>query len=274
MSQLPELLQFEKNPIRSTMHEGELYFVIVDVVTAITDSKAPGQYIKDMRRRDKELAKGWVKIATPLSVVTAGGKQRMNCANREGLFRIIQAIPSPKAEPFRLWLAKVGAERLEEIEDPMKAITRAKEHYRKKGYSDKWINTRMQSKQVRDILTDEWNERGVENSRQYGTLTNEIHKGAFDLTVKQHKEHKDLKSQNLRDHMTLTELAINILAEASTIDIARGKNAKGFTGNLDAAREGGEVAGNARRDIESRTGKQVVSKQNFRKRLKGKKDKA
>lgn len=272
MNELAEIPQFEGKNIRRVQIDGDWHYNILDVIEVLTESNRPRKYWNDLKT--KELKKNGVQLSEFCGqykfTADNGRKYNYDIAANEGLFRIIQAIPSPKAEPFKQWLAKVGAERVEEIEDPMKAIDRAKDHYRKKGYSEEWITRRMQSKGVRDILTEEWEERGIKDPRQFGALTNEIHKGAFDLTVKEHKDHKSLKRHNLRDHMTLTELAITILGEASTVDIANSRDAQGFVENKEAAKDGGKIAGDARRQIEAQTGKKVVSKQNFLKRLKGK----
>jgi DNA-damage-inducible protein D len=174
--------------------------VIVDVIEAFTDSKNPSGYLKDMRRRDPELSKGWGQIATPLSVETDGGKQKMNCADNEAIFRIIQSIPSPKAEPFKRWLAKVGAERIQEIENPELAAERARQYYRDLGYDEKWIETRLQSIAIRGQLTDEWKNRDVKEGQEYAILTAEISRATFGLNPSEHKEVKGLKRENLRDH--------------------------------------------------------------------------
>lgn len=193
---------FRKKEIRKTIHNNEWWFVIVDIVAALTDSVQADGYIKDMRRRDPELAKGWGQIATPLYVQTAGGVQKLNCANTEGVFRIIQSIPSPKAEPFKLWLARVGYERVQEIEDPEIATKRTRAIYKAKGYSDDWIEKRMRGIAIREELTDEWKKHGFERDREYEILTAEISKAAFGLTPSQYKKLKGLKRENLRDHMT------------------------------------------------------------------------
>src|SRR5437867_4170430 len=239
---------FQRKEIRRVIHNNEWWFVITDVVAALTDSVDPQGYTKDMRRRDPELAKGWGQIATPLSIDTTGGTQKLNCANTEGLFRLIQSIPSPKAEPFKRWLAKVGYERIQEIEDPELATKRTRALYKAKGYSDDWIEKRMRSIAIRDELTDEWKKRGVKEQREYAILTAEISKATFGMTPTEYAEFKNLKRENLRDHMTDLELIFSMLGEAATTEIARNKDTQGFNPNKQAAREGGTVAGNARRE--------------------------
>jgi len=262
---LPEnhIVVFSDHTIRRVFHNNEWWFVISDVVTALTDSSQPAGYIKDMRRRDPELAKGWGQIATPLSVETSGGKQKLNCSNTEGIFRIIQSIPSPKAEPFKLWLAKVGYERIKEIEDPELASQRAREIYKQKGYSDAWVEKRMRGIQVRAELTEEWKKRKVGEQPEYAILTAEICKATFGITPSEYKKLKDLKRENLRDHMTDLELIFTMLGEASTTEIARNKDAQGFVENRTAARAGGRVADSARKDLESKTGKKVIRRNNY-----------
>lgn len=256
---------FESKQIRTVWNETDekWYFVVEDVILVLTDSKDPKQYIKRMRQRDKELAKGWVQIVPTLLVETAGGKQGMACANAKGLLRIIQSVPSPKAEPFKLWLAQVGSDRLDEIENPELATQRARALYKLKGYSDDWIEKRMRSIAIREELTDEWKNRGVKEQIEYSILTAEISKATFGLTPSQYKKFKGLKSQNLRDHMTDLELIFSMLGEASTTEIVKTQNPQGFIQNQKAAKQGGSVAGNARRELESRTGKKVVSSKNY-----------
>ena len=254
---------FKGNEIRRTIHSNEWWFVIVDVVAVLTDSVNPSGYIKDMRRRDKELAKGWGQIATPLLIETSGGKQKLNCANTEGLFRIIQSIPSPKAEPFKRWLAKVGYERVQEIEDPELASKRTRELYQAKGYSGAWIEKRMRGIAIRAELTDEWKNRDVGDSREYAILTAEISKAAFGMTPSEYKEHKKLQRENLRDHMTDLELIFSMLGEAATTEITRAKDVQGYDENRRAANKGGRIAGEAREKLEDETGKPVVSTENY-----------
>ncbi len=271
-----KLVVFQDREIRRTLHSGEWWFVIVDVVAALTDSVDPTGYVKDMRRRDAELSKGWGQIATPLLVETAGGKQKVNCANTEGIFRIIQSIPSPRAEPFKRWLAKVGYERVQEIEDPELATARTRELYRAKGYSEAWIEKRMRGIAVRAELTEEWRNRGVGEAPEYAILTAEISKAAFGMTPTEYKAFKGLERENLRDHMTDLELIFSMLGEAATTEIARKQDAQGFTENKVAARKGGRIAGEAREKLEIETGEHVSNAENFlaepesKKRLKGK----
>ena len=261
------MVVFQERAIRRTWHNAEWWFAIVDVVAVLTDSVQPEGYVKDLRRRDKELAKGWGQIATPLGVETGGGTQRVNCANTEGLFRIIQSIPSPKAEPFKRWLAQVGYERVQEIENPELASARARELYQAKGYPKEWIEKRLRSMAVRGELTDEWKARGVQEGKEYAILTAEIARATFGVTPGAHKQLKGLgkvkTGNNLRDHMTDLELIFTMLGEAGTTEIARKLDAQGFDPNRRAARQGGTVAGNARRELETKTGAPVLSRKNY-----------
>ena len=239
----------------------------MDVVAALTDSVQPEGYVKDLRRRDKELAKkGWRRIATPLRVETEGGVQRVNCADTKGLFRVIQSIPSPRAGAFKRWLAQVGYERVKEIENPELASARARELYQAKGYPQDWIEKRLRSIAVRGELTDEWKTRGAEE-QEYPILTAEIARATFGVTPDAHRRLKGLDKvktgNNLRDHMTDLELIFTMLGEAGTTEIARRKDAQGFADNRKAAKEGGAVAGNARKALEAKSGKPVVSKKNY-----------
>jgi DNA-damage-inducible protein D len=256
---------FESKQIRTIWNEVDKkwYFVVADVIQVLTDTPNPSDYIKKMRKRDEELSKGWGQFVTPLSVDTIGGKQKLNCASAKGLLRIIQSIPSPKAEPFKLWLAQVGSDRLDEIENPELATQRTRELYKLKGYPDDWIEKRMRSIAIREELTDEWKNRGVKEQIEYSILTAEISRATFGLTPSEYKKIKGLKSQNLRDHMTDLELIFSMLGEASTTEIVKTQNPKGFIQNKKAAKQGGGVAGNARRELESRTGKRVVSTDNY-----------
>ncbi len=254
---------FKGKEVRRTIHKNEWWFVANDVVEVLTDTSNSKDYIRKMRLRDKELSKGWGQIVTPLSVETTGGLQKLNCANTEGIFRIIQSIPSPKAEPFKRWLAKVGYERIQEIEDPELGTKRTRALYKAKGYPDGWIEKRMRGIEVRETLTDEWQKRGVKEGKEYSILTAEIAKATFGMTPSQHKKYKDLKRENLRDHMTDLELIFSMLGEAATTEIAENRDAQGFPQNKKAAQQGGEVAGKARKDVELKSGKKVVSKGNF-----------
>lgn len=257
---------FQDKKIRSVWNEldQKWYFSVQDVVAILTDSTDVKQYIKKMRSRDSELNSYWGTNCTPLEMIAADGKKRkVQAANAECLLRIIQSIPSPKAEPFKRWLAKVGYERLEEIENPEIALKRTREIYKAKGYSDDWIEKRMRSIAVRDELTDEWKKRGIKEQIEYSILTAEISKATFGLTPSQYKEIKGLNRENLRDHMTDLELIFSMLGEASTTKIARAKDTKGFKENKQAAIEGGNVAGIARKELEERSGEKVITSENF-----------
>jgi len=256
---------FEEKQVRRVWHDGKWYFVVEDVVAVLTDSTDPKQYVKRMKQRDPELAKGWVQFVPTLLVETSGGKQRMSCADAEGLLRIIQSIPSPKAEPFKRWLARVGYERLQEIENPELAGGRMRALYKAKGYSDDWIEKRVRGIAVRDELTGEWKQRGVKEGTEYAILTAEISRATFGMTPGEYREFKTLTkpSDNLRDHMTDLELIFTMLGEASTTEIARNTDARGFDENKQSARRGGTVAGNARRELERESGKPVSTRENF-----------
>ena len=258
-----KLAVFEGKSIRKTWHNEEWWFVLEDIVFALTDSSDTKQYINRMRQRDEELNKGWVQFVHTLSIQTSGGKQQMNCVNTEGAFRIIQSIPSPKAEPFKLWLAKVGYERVQEIENPELAQKRMREIYKAKGYSDEWIEKRVRGIAIRDELTDEWKKRNVGAEKEYAILTAEISKATFGMTPSEYKQFKGLKNQNLRDHMNDLETIFTMLGEKVTTEITKTKDAQGFMPCKTAANEGGEVAGNARKDAEAKIGKPVASKENY-----------
>ena len=248
-----------------------------DVVLALIDSANVKDYINKMRRRDQELSKGYGQIVHTLEVPTEGGKQKMNCANTEGIFRIIQSIPSPKAEPFKRWLAKVGYERVQEIEDPELATKRTRMLYKLKGYSENWIEKRMRGIAIREELTDEWQKRGVKEQKEYEILTAEISKATFGVTPSEYKKLKGLKRQNLRDHMDDLELIFNMLGERVTTEISQHEKPDTFVKNKKVAERGGNVAGNARKQAEKEIGRSVVSKDNYlqkqenRKKLKAKK---
>jgi len=254
---------FQGKKVRKTVHQNEWCFVVNDIVKILTDTPNVKDYIRKMRIRDKELGKGWGQIVTPLSINTAGGKQKLNCANTEGIFRIIQSIPSPKAEPFKRWLARVGYERIQEIEDPELATKRTRAIYKAKGYSDAWIEKRMRGIEIRDTLTDEWQKRGVKEQKEYAILTAEISKAAFNMTPSEYKKFKGLKRENLRDHMDDLELIFSMLGEAATTEIAKTKDTQGLDENKGAAQKGGSVAGRARKDLERKTGKKVSTKENY-----------
>jgi len=259
---------FESKKIRSVWNEEEQkwYFSVADVVEVLTDSTDVKQYVKKLRQRDEQLNSNWGTICTPLEMTAADGKKRkIQSANVEGLLRIIQSIPSPKAEPFKLWLAKVGQERLEEIENPELASQRIRQIYKAKGYSDEWIEKRIRGIAVRDELTEEWKKRGVKEKIEFAILTSEISKATFGLTPSEYKDVKNLpgKGENLRDHMNDLELIFTMLGEASTTEIARKTDVQGFPENKTAAKKGGKIAGDAREALEKETGKKVVSEENY-----------
>jgi len=274
------IVVFQDSRIRRLWFEEEWYYSVVDVVAVLTDSVNPRDYWYRMKTREAE--SGGIELSTfcrHLKLESSDGKKyETDCANVESMFRIIQSIPSRRAEPFKLWLARVGYERVQEIEDPELAQKRMKEIYKAKGYSDAWIEKRIRGIAIRDELTDEWSERGVESPVEFSILTAEISKATFDLAPNEYKRFKGLEKQNLRDHMTDLELIFSMLGEASTTEIARGKDSQGFNENKDAAVEGGTVAGNARKDLEERSKTNVVSSENYleeperKKRLKRKKE--
>lgn len=260
-----KLQLFENKAIRTAWDEEkeEWYFSIVDVVEVLTDSTNPTDYLKKMRKRDEQLG---VYIGTncpQVAMKTSTGKLRKTlAATTEQLLRIIQSIPSPKAEPFKLWLAQVGRERIEETIDPELTIDRALETYLKKGYTREWINQRLQAIQVRKELTDEWQDRGVRQGIEYAILTDEITKAWSGMTTRKYKQLKGLKKENLRDNMTTTEIVLNMLAEASTKDISKETRPETFEENKDVARRGGNIAGIARKALEAETGKPVITSKN------------
>jgi len=258
-----KLVVFQDKKIRRVWYNDEWWFVIEDIVFALTDSKDPKQYINKIKQRDKILAKGWVQIVYTLPVKTAGGLQDMNCATTEGIFRIIQSIPSKKAEPFKQWLAKVGYERVQEIENPELAQKRMKEIYRAKGYSNEWIEKRVRGIVIRDELTDEWKERGIKEQKEFSILTAEISKATFDMTPSEYKKFKGLKKENLRDHMDDLELIFSMLGEKVSTEITKKEDAQGYTEVEDAAKRGGKVAGNARKETEKELDRPITSKENY-----------
>jgi len=254
---------FKGREIRKAIHKDEWWFVVEDVVFALTDSNDPKQYINKMRKRDPQLSEGWVQFVHTLLINTDGGPQKVNCANTEGIFRIIQSIPSPKAEPFKRWLARVGYERIQEIEDPEIATKRTRALYKAKGYGDDWIEKRMRGIAIREELTDEWKKHNVKEEKEYEILTAEISKAAFGLTPSQYKKLKGLKRENLRDHMTDLELIFSMLGEASTTQITRVEHPDGFYENKSVAHRGGNVAGIARKKLELETRRKVISGENY-----------
>ncbi len=254
------LVVFQDKKIRRIWHNDEWYFSVVDVVEALTDSPSPRQYWGVLKGRETQL----LTFCLQLKLTSSDGKKyETDCANTKNMFRIIQSITSPKAEPFKLWLAQVGYERVQEIENPELAQARMKEIYKAKGYSDGWIEKRVRGIAIRQELTDEWKKREVKEEREYAILTNEISKATFGKTVEEYKELKSLKKENLRDHMNDLELIFSMLGERSTTEIARTKDAKGFTQNKDAAQKGGKIAGDARRALEIETRNKVVNKENY-----------
>ncbi|MEK7128526.1 MAG: Bro-N domain-containing protein [Patescibacteria group bacterium] len=262
---------FEGNKVRRVWHDEKWFFVVEDVVFVLVESKNVKDYINKIKRRDPELSKGYGQFVHTLGVPTKGGVQQMNCADLEGIFRIIQSIPSPKAEPFRQWLAKVGKERVDEIQNPELAMGRMKNLYEQKGLSTDWIAKRMRGIAVRNTLTDEWNKRGLKKGVEYAILTNEIMQGTFSMKVDDYKKHKNLSVQhNLRDHMGDIELILTMLAEATTTKLSVDRNSEGFNKLHTDAKEGGEIAGKTRKEIESRSGKKIQTKNNFL-NIKGKK---
>jgi hypothetical protein len=255
---------FKGIEIRKTIHNNEWWFSVADIISVLTESVDVRQYIKKMRQRDPQLDSYWGTICTPLELLAPDGKKRQtNCANTEGIFRIIQSIPSPKAEPFKRWLAKVGYERVQEIEDPELGTKRTKALYRAKGYSDQWIERRMRGIAVRAELTDEWKKRGIKEDIEYSILTAEISKATFGLTPSEYIKLKGLDRQNLRDHMTDLELIFNMLGEAATTEITKNRNTQGLIENKDAAHRGGKIAGDAREKLEKESGRKVVTSDNY-----------
>lgn len=254
---------FEKREVRKVWYENEWWFVVEDIVFILTESKNPKDYLNKMRRRDPELSKGYGQFVHPLSIDTAGGKQKINCVNTVGALRIIQSIPSPKAEPFKRWLAKVGKERIDEINDPELAMERMRLIYEKKGYPKDWIEKRVRGIAVRQDLTKEWQERGANKSIEFAILTNEIMQGAFDMKVDEYKDLKGLDKENLRDHMNDLELILTMLAEATTTKIHQDRDSKGFPKLKKDAKDGGAVAGRTRKDIEQVSGKKVITNKNY-----------
>ena len=257
---------FESKHIRSVWNEAEQkwYFSIQDTIQILTDTVDVKDYIKKMKKRDDSLNSNWGTICPLVEMEAADGKKRkIQAADTKGLLRIIQSIPSPKAEPFKLWLAQVGSDRLDEIENPELATQRTRDLYKQKGYSDAWIEKRMRSIAIREELTDNWKERGVKEQKEYAILTAEISKATFGLAPIDYKKVKGLNKENLRDHMSDLELIFSMLGEASTTAIVKTKNPIGFIENKKVAKQGGDVAGNARKELEQKTVKKVVSKENY-----------
>lgn len=261
-----KLAVFKGKNIRRTIHHNEWWFSVIDVVALLTDSGRPRKYWSDLKKKIQE--EGDVQLSEKIGQLkldaSDGKKYSTDCANTETMFRIVQSIPSPKAEPFKRWLAKVGYERIQEIDDPELGTKRTRALYKAKGYPDDWIEIRMRGIAIREDLTDEWQKRGVEETREYAILTAEIHEATFGLKPGQHKKLKGLERENLRDHMTNLEQIFTMLGEASTTEIARTQDAKGFDENKQAAKAGGKIAGNARKELEEKTGNKVISHKNYR----------
>ncbi len=259
-----QLVVFQDKKIRRVLYNGEWYFSIVDVVEALTESSIPRRYWSDLKAKLTEEGFQLYEKIVQLKLLSSDSKYyETDCANTKNMFRIIQSIPSPKAEPFKQWLAKVGYERVQEIENPELAQKRMKELYRAKGYSDDWIEKRVRGIAIRQELTDEWKQRGVNENKEFAILTNEITKATFGKTVEEYKEFKGIQRENLRDHMNDLELIFTMLGEASTTRIAQNKDAQGFEQNKKAAKEGGAVAGIARKELEKRSNEKVSTSENY-----------
>lgn len=262
MTQKQAIQLFEERKVRTVWDDQteEWYFSIVDVVEVLTDSADPKQYIKKMRGRDAVLSANWGTICTLVPMKGADGKQRRAmAATTQGMFRIIQSIPSPKAEPFKQWMAQVASDRLDQMQDPELSIQQAMADYKRLGYSDNWINQRLKAIEVRKDLTDAWKKRGVQEGQQFATLTDIITNAWSGFTTREYKAYKGLRKENLRDNMTNTELILNMLAEASTKDITEATNPRTLAAHKAVARQGGTIARNARLELEARTGRKVVS---------------
>jgi DNA-damage-inducible protein D len=255
-----ELAVFEQNTIRRVEHNGEIFFSIVDIIEILTESVNPRKYWTKLKERENQLE----TICIQLKLKAKDGKNyKSDCANTEGVFRIIMSVPSPKAEPFKLWLAQVGKQHIAETENPELLTERQAEIYKAKGYPDEWITRRLQSIEVRKSLTEEWAKRDVKEGQEYSILTAEIAKATFGITPSEHSKIKGLERENLRDHMTPIELIFTMLGEESTRLIASKNDAQGFNENHEAAQEGGAIAGGARQKLEQKTGEKVVSSDNF-----------
>ena len=262
MTQKHQIQLFEEKKVRTVWNDElqEWFFSVADVVEVLTDSVDVKQYIKKMRKRDPELDARWGTICTPTRMQATDGKYyNTQAATMEGVFRIIQSIPSKKAEPFKQWMAEVAAQRIDQMQDPELNFEQAYADYRRLGYSDKWINQRLRSIEVRKELTDEWDRAGVKEGQQYASLTDIITQGWSGKTTRQYKHYKGLKKENLRDNMTNIELALNTLAEASVTEISKSKNPRGFHQSAAVAREGSKIAGDARKQLEQRIGHSVIS---------------
>lgn len=266
IEKVSKIAVFKGKEIRKTIFNDEWYFSIIDIISVLTDSANPRRYWSDLKSKmsdDEGFNQLYEKIVQ-LKMEAPDGKMReTDTANTETIFRIIQSIPSPKAEPFKRWLAKIGYERIQEIEDPELAIKRTRALYKAKGYPDDWIEKRMRGIAIREQLTSEWENRGIKEQREYSILTAEISEATFGVKPSAHKKLKNLKRENLRDHMTDLELIFSMLGEASTTEIAIQRDAQGFDANKRAAKAGGKIAGNARQELEQETGHKVISKNNF-----------
>ena len=265
-----ELVLFENNKIRRQMYNGEWYYSIIDIIEILTNSSRPRKYWDDLKKKLE--TEGFSELSEnigQLKMVAKDGKLRQtDCANRETIFRLIQSIPSPNAEPFKLWFARLAEERIQEVIDPSLAIERARQTYLKKGYDEEWTNARIKGIGARNNLTNEWKNRGA-NTKDYAILTDEISKGTFNITTQQHKDIKGLDKQNLRDNMSAMELALMTLAEVTTTDLHKSHDSKGFNELESDAKTGGSIAGQTRENIEKQLGKPVVTKENandFRKK--------
>ncbi len=260
---------FQKKEIRKTIYKNEWWFSVADVVEALTGTDRPRKYWNDLKK--KIIEEGYREVSEKIGQLkleaSDGKKYLTDCADTETIFRIIQSIPSPKAEPFKRWLAKVGYERIKEIEDPELATKRTRAIYKAKGYSNAWIEKRMRGIEVRETLTDEWKKREVKEGQEYAILTAEISRATFGMTPGQYQKFKGLKRENLRDHMNDLELIFTMLGEASTTEISKNKNAIGFNKNKISAQEGGSVAGKARKDLEKKSGKKVSTSKNYLQKL-------
>lgn len=265
-----KLVFFEDKKIRRIFYKNEWFFSIIDIIDVLTDSSNPRRYWSDLKTQMSN-REGFIQLygkIVQLKLTSSDGKNYLtDSANTETIFRIIQSIPSPKAEPFKRWLAKVGYERIQEIEDPEIATKRTRAIYKAKGYSEAWIEKRMRGIAIREELTDEWDNRGIKLQKEYAILTAEISKATFGMTPSEYKKHKNLQNENLRAHMTDLELIFSMLGEAATKEIAVNKNAQGFIENTDAAKKGGTISGDARRKLEQESGKSVITKENYHNKL-------
>ena len=264
---------FKGKKVRKTIYKNEWWFSVIDIIEVLTGTERPRKYWNDLKK--KLVDEGYFEVSENIGqlklLANDGKKYLTDCANTETIFRIVQSIPSPKAEPFKRWLARVGYERVQEIEDPELATKRTRALYKAKGYSEAWIEKRMRGIEIRETLTGEWDKRGAETDREYAILTAEISKATFGMTPSQYKKFKGIKRENLRDHMEDLELILTMLGEATTTKITKDRNSKGFAPLKQDAKEGGEVAGSTRKDIERRTGKLVSTRMNFLKHPQNKK---